>query len=71
MTREELLVVKEYLLNNLDKGFIKPSYTLFTAPVLFIRKPNRSLRFYINYRKLNAFTCKDYYLLPLIDKTLV
>jgi hypothetical protein len=43
MTCKELLVVKEYLLNNLNKGFIKPSHAPFTAPVLFIKKPNRSL----------------------------
>ena len=63
--------MKEYLLNNLDKGFIKPSQALFVAPVLFVRKPDRSLRFYIDYYKLNALTRKDHYLLPLIDETLV
>ncbi len=71
MIQEELLVVKEYLLDNLDKGFIKPSQALFTAPVLFVRKPDKSLRFCIDYCKLNALTCKDHYLLPLINKTLV
>src|SRR6266487_4463576 len=71
MTQEELLVVKEYLLDNLDKGFIEPSQAPFTAPVLFVRKPDRSLQFYINYYKLNALTCKDRYSLPLINKTLV
>ncbi len=70
MTQEELLVVKEYLLNNLDKGFIEPSQAPFVALVLFVRKPDRSLRFCFNYCKLNALTRKDYYLLPLIDKTL-
>src|SRR6266487_5235547 len=71
MTQEELLVVKEYLLDNLDKGFIKPSQALFAAPVLFVRKPDRSLRFCLDYCKLNALTYKDYYLLSLIDETLV
>ncbi len=70
MTQEELLVVKEYLLNNLDKGFIEPSQAPFTAPVLFVRKPDRSLQFCIDYCKLNALTYKDRYPLPLIDETL-
>src|SRR6266487_5853467 len=70
MTQEELLVVKEYLLDNLDKGFIEPSQAPFAAPVLFVRKPDGSLRFCIDYRKLNALTCKDRYPLPLIDETL-
>ncbi len=43
MTIEELETVKEYLVNNLYKGFIKPSQVPFTAPVLFIKKPNRGL----------------------------
>jgi Reverse transcriptase (RNA-dependent DNA polymerase) len=37
---------------------------------LFVRKGDRSLRFYINYRKLNALTRKDRYPLLLINKTL-
>ena len=59
MTTEELLAVKEYLLENLYKGFIMPSSSPFTSPVLFIAKPNGSLRFYVDYRKLNSLTKKD------------
>jgi hypothetical protein len=42
-------MIKEYLINNLDKGFIKASQALYTAPVLFVKKPDRSLRFYIDF----------------------
>ena len=70
MSAEELKVVKKYLVNNLDKGFIEPSQAPFAAPVLFVKKPDRSLYFYIDYRKLNYITKKDQYLLPLINKTL-
>ena len=70
MSAEELEVVKKYLVENLNKGFIKLSQALFAAPVLFVKKPDRSLRFYIDYRKLNLLTKKDRYLLPLINKTL-
>jgi hypothetical protein len=52
-TIKELLVIKEYLLKNLDKGFIILSLTLFISLILFIKKPNKLLRFYINYYKLN------------------
>ena len=62
--------MKKYLLENLYKGFICPSQALYTAPVLFVQKPNRGLRFYIDYRKLNQLTWKDCYLLLLIDETL-
>ena len=70
MSAEELEVVKKYLVENLDKGFIKPSQVPFVALVLFVKKPDRSLYFYIDYRKLNLLTKKDQYLLLLIDKTL-
>ena len=70
MSAEELKVVKKYLVDNLDKGFIEPSQVLFTALVLFVKKPDGSLRFCIDYRKLNHITKKDQYPLPLIDKTL-
>ena len=59
MLAEELEVVKKYLVKNLDKGFIKLSQALFTALVLFVKKLDRSLYFYINYRKLNLFIKKD------------
>ena len=67
---EELKATKQYLTDNLYKGFIKLSQAPFTSPILFIKKPNKGLRFYINYRKLNAITQKDRYPLPLINKTL-
>jgi hypothetical protein len=70
MTTEELLAVKEYLLENLYKGFIVPSSSFFASPVLFVAKPNGSLRFCVDYRKLNSLTKKDQHPLPLIDETL-
>ena len=57
-------------MDNLVKGFIKPSQALFASPILFIKKLNRGLYFYINYYKLNNITRKDRYPLPLLDKTL-
>ena len=53
MIAKELEIVKQYLVDNLAKGFIEPSQALFIAPVLFVAKPNRGLQFYIDFRKLN------------------
>jgi transposase InsO family protein len=69
-TTEELLAIKEYLLENLDKGFIVPSLAPFASPILFVKKPDGSLRFCVDYRKLNQLTKKDQHPLPLIDETL-
>jgi hypothetical protein len=70
MTTAEFETVKKYLIDNLDKGFIKASQALYAAPMLFVKKPDRSLRFCINFQKLNQITCKDRYSLLLINKTL-
>jgi hypothetical protein len=42
----------------------------FASPILFVKKANGSLQFYINFQRLNALTYKDLYPLLLIDKTL-
>ena len=38
--------------------------------VIFVKKPRKTIRFCINYKKLNAITKKDHYLISLIKKTL-
>ena len=70
MISQELEEVKHYLLENLAKGFIEPSQSPFTAPILFIKKADRWLQFCIDFQKLNRLTHKDQYPLPLIDKLL-
>ena len=66
----ELQATRQYLIDNLNKGFIEPSQAPFAAPILFVKKPNGGLRFCIDYRKLNNLTRKDRYPLPLLDETL-
>jgi hypothetical protein len=59
MTIKELFAVKEYLLENLYKGFIILNSSFFVSPVLFVAKPNSSLRFCVDYYKLNSLIKKD------------
>jgi hypothetical protein len=59
MSTPELEKIREYLVENLRKGFIKPSDSAYSSPVLFVKKKDGSLRFYINYQQLNALTKKD------------
>ncbi|OBT81090.1 hypothetical protein VE02_10362 [Pseudogymnoascus sp. 03VT05] len=69
LTREkELKVLKEYINDNLAKGFIKPSTLLAGSPVLFVLKKDGSLRLCVDYRALNNITVKDRYALPLINE---
>ena len=65
----ELKATKEYLMDNLNKGFIVNSNSPFASPVLFVKKPGSDkLRFCIDYRKLNALTRNDPYPIPRIDE---
>ncbi|GKD15092.1 hypothetical protein Tco_1199499, partial [Tanacetum coccineum] len=50
-----------------DKGFIRPSSSLWGAPVLFVKKKDRSFWMCIDYRELNKLTVKNRYPLPRID----
>ena len=67
---EELRTCKQYLVENLSKGFVAQSQSPFAAPILFARKADGGLRFCVDYRKLNAVTKKDRYPIPLLDETL-
>nr|GEX55314.1 hypothetical protein [Tanacetum cinerariifolium] len=50
-----------------EKGFIRPSSSPWGAPVLFVKKKDRSFRMCIDYRELNKLTIKNRYPLPRID----
>ncbi|KAH9099772.1 hypothetical protein Ae201684P_018782 [Aphanomyces euteiches] len=54
----------------LDLGLIRPSKSPWSSPMLMIRKPDGSIRFCIDYRKLNSVTVKDSYPMPRIDDLL-
>jgi hypothetical protein len=69
ISRNKLLVLRKTLSELLEQGFIRPSSSSAAAPVIFVKKPGGGLRFYVNYRGLNAVTVKDAYPLPLISKT--
>jgi len=58
--------LKEYIEENLEKGFIRPSESPAGAPILFVKKKDGSLRLCMDYRRLNAITIKNQYPLPLI-----
>ena len=70
MSPEELDAVKRYLDSHLAKGFIQASLASYSLPVLFAKKLGRGIQFCVDYRRLNAITKKDRYLIPLIEETL-
>ena len=70
ISKDELLVIKKYIDKYLDKGFIRYSISLVAAPILLAKKLEGGIRFYVDYRGLNAITIKNRYPVPLIRKTL-
>ncbi len=70
MSEEELKIVKKYLENNLEKRFIVASRSSFVSSVMFMKKTDESLRFCVDYKKLNQLIKKNRYSLSLIDEIL-
>ncbi len=70
MSGYKLQKMKNYLIEHLNKSFISFSSAPYASLILFAEKKDGSLRFCVDYRKLNALIKRDRYPLPLIDETL-
>ncbi len=70
MFEEKLKIVIKYLENNLEKRFIIASRSSFVSSIMFMKKTNESLKFCVDYKKLNQLTKKNKYSLSLIEETL-
>ena len=62
--------MKAHLQEMLDIGVIRKSHSLWASTLVLVWKKDGTLRFCIDFRKLNNQTIKDAYLLPCIDETL-
>lgn len=62
--------VRQHLKEMLDAGAIRPSESPYSSNVVLVRKKDGSLRFCIDFRKLNSRTIRDAYTLPRIDETI-
>ncbi|XP_059629608.1 uncharacterized protein LOC132272482 [Cornus florida] len=67
MAPVELSELKKQTQELQDRGFIRPSTSPWGAPVLFVKKKDRSLRLCVDYCALNKVTIKNKYPLPCID----
>ena len=65
--RHEILKIIE---KNLEQGVISPSFSPWCAPIVVAVKKNGKLRMCVDYRKLNAVTKKDVYVIPRIQDIL-
>ncbi len=69
MFDHKLQKIKKYLIEYLNKEFIFFSFASYVSLILFVEKKDDSLRFCIDYRKLNALIKQDHYSLSLINET--
>jgi hypothetical protein len=63
----ESVELKKQIDELLEKGYIRPSTSPWTAPVLFVEKKDGTKRMCIDYRALNEVTIKNKYPLPRIE----
>ncbi len=62
--------VRQHLKEMLEAGAIRKSESPYSSNVVLVRKKDGSLRFCIDFRKLNNLTIKDAYSLPRVDEAL-
>jgi hypothetical protein len=67
MSPVELKELKIQLQGLLDKGYNRPSISLWGCSALFVEKKDKEMRLRVDYRPLNAVTIKNKYPLPRID----
>uniref|UniRef100_A0A8C5PE09 Gypsy retrotransposon integrase-like protein 1 n=1 Tax=Leptobrachium leishanense TaxID=445787 RepID=A0A8C5PE09_9ANUR len=68
LSEPELKTLKEYIRENIQKGFIRSSTSPAGAGIFFVGKKDGGLRPCVDYRDLNAITIKNRYPLPLIPE---
>ena len=64
MVPVELQELKVQIQELLDKGFIRSSTSPWGAPVLFVKKKDKTFQLCIDYQQLNRVTIKNHY--PLL-----
>ena len=67
MAPKELKELKSQLQELMEKGFIQPSVFPWSAPILFVKKKDGTLRMCSDYRQINKVTLKNRYPLSRIE----
>jgi hypothetical protein len=60
--------IEKQIAEMLAQGLIQPSASLFSSPVLLVKKKDGTYRFYVDFRHLNALTLKSKFPVPVFDQ---
>lgn len=70
VSRKEQDAIRNQVQQMLTDDIIQPSTSPWASPVVLVKKKDGTMRFCVDYRKLNNVTKKDVYPLPRIDDSL-
>ncbi|RPA83409.1 DNA/RNA polymerase, partial [Ascobolus immersus RN42] len=75
ISQDEMEFLDQHIQTLLDRGYIKPSESLYVAPILFVRRASygsapTKLRMCVDYRGLIGVTFKDRSPLPYPEELL-
>ena len=62
--------VKEHLKEMMAAGAIRPSHSPYSSNVVIVRKKDGTIRFCVDFRKLNSKTVTDAYAIPRVEDSL-
>ena len=68
MTQTEDTALEEFIREQHAKGYIRPSKSPYASPFFFIKKRDGKLRPVQDYRRINNYTIRNQYPLPLISE---
>jgi transposase InsO family protein len=68
MSPKEKAEMKRQLMWMLTHGFVNPSTSRYSSPVLFVKKGDGALRFCVDYRAINLITKTEKFPVPRIDE---
>ena len=66
----EVKAVKDHINNLIREGVIEESSSMYSSPIVLVKKKSGELRICVDYRKLNAKVVRDQYPLPRVDDSL-